>query len=101
MAPRTNPPAPSLSKTERGIAARTILDSALFQQTLGALENEYVAAWRTAKTVEAREDCHRYVVLIEKLKADLTSIATTGDLERRRLDELEGKERKIFAWPKT
>lgn len=89
-----------MNKTERGHAAQTILDSQIFRDVFAGLERTYMQQWRAARTVEAREDCHRHVVLLEKLKADLVSIATTGELERRRLDELEGRKGNIFAWPK-
>ena len=84
----------------RGESARALLDNALLREALKGLEAHYMAAWRLGRSVEAREDCHRYVVLVEKLGADLTSIATTGALERQRLAELEGGRKFSLAWPK-
>lgn len=83
-------PANDSNKIERGIAAQHLLENAMFRQALNDLDSEYHAAWHEAKTVAAREDCHRYVTLIPKLVEDLQSIMTTGNLEQRRLDELQG-----------
>ncbi len=85
------------NKIDRGIAARHLLDNELLRECLNNLDAIYHAKWRSAQTVEAREDCHRYVKVIEKLIADLTTIATTGKIEEKRLDELEGKKRTL--WP--
>jgi hypothetical protein len=82
---------------ERGSRARALLDNALLRDAIAGLDRHYVEAWRRAGSVEAREDCHRYLKLVEKLVTDLTSIATTGDLEKKRLKELEGS--KSWSWP--
>jgi len=89
-----------LNKEDRGHQARLLLDHHLTQEVLDGLEQSYLAAWRAAKTVEAREDCHRYVTLLGKLKADLGSIALTGDieLEEKRLREIRGDKRAILPW---
>ena len=89
-----------LNPVERGERARALLENGLLREALDGLDAHYTQAWRQARTVEAREDCHRYVLLTEKLIADLTSIATTGALERERLAELEGARRFVLPWPK-
>ena len=76
-----------------------MLSSPLFKEIINGLDGEYHAHWRNATTVERREDLFRYVKVLERITADLTSIATTGKLERVRQKELEtGK--KGFEWPK-
>jgi len=82
-----------MDKVERGIQAKFLLENPLLKEVLNTLDETYHASWHAATTVEAREDLHRYVTLIGKFTADLQSIATTGALERKRLDELEGKQR--------
>lgn len=87
-----------MDKIERGRAARALLENGLLREALAGLDAAYVAAWRTAATAEAREDCHRFIRLAEKFAADLSSIAHTGRLEEARLKELQGK-RGILSWP--
>ena len=89
-----------MNKLQRGHAAQVLLDSDIFKEVLAETEQHYIQAWRQARTVEAREDCHRYLTLTAKITDHLKSIATTGALERRALDELEGRKGNIFAWPK-
>lgn len=81
----------SLDKAERGIAAQHLLDNELLNACWDALEAHYIKAWKDSRSVEAREDAHRYVSLITHLKQDLRSIATTGELETKRLEALSGK----------
>lgn len=78
-------------KIERGIAAKAILENPTFREVINDLDAKYHALWREAKTVEAREDLHRYVKCLEHITDDLRSVATTGDVERARQKELEGK----------
>ena len=86
-----------MDKIERGIQADAILSSPLFNEVLAALEQSYIATWKAADTVEAREDIHRYFVIIAQLKDDMRSIAMTGVLERKRQDQLAGKPTTMYA----
>lgn len=79
-----------MDKVQRGIAAQHLLQNELLQEILNELDGTYHAKWRIAKTVEAREDLHRYVMVLERLTADIRTIATTGKLEEERLKVLEG-----------
>lgn len=87
-----------MNKSERGHQANQLLANSLLQESLAALTDQYVQSWRQAKTVEAREDCHRYVMVIDKFQDHLRSIATTGEIERADIAALEGRKR--FAWTK-
>lgn len=80
-----------IDKATRGIAARRILEDATFKEVLNDLDGLYHARWRAAETVEAREDLHRYVRVLEQLTKDLKQIALTGALEEKRIAELEGR----------
>lgn len=86
-------------KLARGQAAEALLSNELFRETLNQLDDAYTAAWRQAKTVEAREDCYRYVKLVEKLITDIQSVSTSGQLEQARLKELERGKKGILTWP--
>ena len=83
-------------KVERGVQAQYLLENALLKEIVNELDEHYHAAWHEAKTVEAREDCHRYVTLLKRLTTDIQSIALTGKLEAARLRELEGTKRNIW-----
>lgn len=58
---------------------------------MASLEAVYTSVWKSGKTVEAREDAHRYVTLIEKFKADLKARLMGGQMAESRIKELEGK----------
>jgi hypothetical protein len=84
----------SQEKLERGFKAATLLNNEFFQECFTTLEARYIEAWRASSTVDAREDAHKYLRLIEWLKYDLQSIATSGDIEAKRAEALqEGRER--------
>jgi len=88
-----------LDKVERGHQAELLLQNDIFKELLNDLDGKYHALWRQAKTVEAREDLHRYVKVLERISTDLQSIANTGKLEQRRQNELTG-DRGTILWPK-
>lgn len=81
----------SADKLERGRAAAGLLQNPVFQECLALLDARYIEAWKAAKTVELREDAHKYTRLLEWLVADITSILNTGTLEEQRLAALEGR----------
>lgn len=88
-----------MNKSERGTQAEVLLENPLFKEILSDLDAEYHRSWRDAKTVEAREDLHRYVKVLERISSDLLVIAQTGKLERARLKELEGGKRGLLdSW---
>lgn len=84
-------------KIERGLQAQHILEHPLFNELLAELETSYIDVWKKADTVEAREDAHRYVVLLASLKHDFQSVATTGRLTAQREALLEGRSTTVFA----
>jgi hypothetical protein len=79
----------SQEKLERGFKAATLLNNEFFQECFDRLEQRYIEAWRASSTVEAREDAHKYLRLIEWLKHDLQSMATTGEIEAQRVKALQ------------
>lgn len=80
-----------MEKEQRGQMAQALLANDLLKETFETLEEVYIAAWKAARTQEAREDAHRYVQLLSKFKDHLASLALTGELESRRLAELKGR----------
>ena len=88
-----------MDKIQRGLQADTLLENTLFREVMNTLDEVYTATWRVAQTPEAREDCYRYVKLVEKLIVDIQSVANTGKIEQARVQELE-RGKKGFPWPK-
>ena len=82
----------------RGRAAELLMENDTFREVMNGLDAQYHAAWRLAKTVEAREDCHRYVCLVERFLADIKAIADNGQFAAQRLKELSGK--RLIQWPR-
>ena len=78
-------------KVERGQRAEILLKDPLLKLTLSDLEDEYVQAWKQARTLDAREDAHRLVRLIGAFRDHLASKAFTGTLSQRQRSDLEGR----------
>ena len=79
----------SQQKMQAGDQASHLLESQAMKDAVLRLRNTYVESWMQAKTVEAREDCHRCIVALADLLKDLKSTITTGQLTRKRLDTLQ------------
>ena len=82
-----------MDKVERGQRAEILLKDPLLRDTFAELENEYVKAWKQARTLDAREDAHRLIRLLERIKDHLASMAFTGQLTNKQTADLEGRER--------
>jgi len=80
-----------LDKEQRAQHARTLLNDPLMEEAFSELEETYISAWRKAGTVEAREDAHRYVTLIGKVKEHLSQQLMGGEMAARDRRELEGR----------
>ena len=52
------------------------------------LEAEYIEQWRSAKSVRRREYLHHRIAAMDRLKADLRSVITTGEIEKRFLEQV-------------
>jgi cell fate (sporulation/competence/biofilm development) regulator YlbF (YheA/YmcA/DUF963 family) len=81
---------------QRGITADRLLRDEAFQDAFTALEADYIAAWRTGKTVEHRESAHRHLVVLEKVKAHLHSAVTSGQSAEERITEAQGAKSRWF-----
>jgi hypothetical protein len=78
-------------RMHRASRAQEVLGNEAFAAALDALAGTYIEAWRKARTVEAREDAHRYVMLCERLETDLQAMILDGQLTAKRVKELEGR----------
>lgn len=86
-------------RRNRGEQARRLLDDDLFKETVATLERKYIETWRNGKTVEIREDAHRYLKTLDAIVGHFRSIATTGKLATQQIAELEGRTglRRVFG----
>lgn len=80
-------------RIHRASLASAVLENEAFVAALESLAETYIAAWKSGKTVEAREDAHRYYQLCEKFASDLKSMILDGVITSKRVHELEGKRR--------
>lgn len=83
-------------RAHRGEETRRLLENPILIEALSLLETRYIEAWKTAKTVEAREDAHRYVQLKKLFESDLKALVNDGQFAADRLKELEGKPSRKF-----
>lgn len=84
-------------RSHRGEEARRILENEIFQEAISSLEKTYTEAWKAGKTLEAREDAHRYIQLIQRFTLDLKSVMTDGMVADNRIKELEGQPKKRWS----
>ena len=78
-------------KMHRASLANQLIENEAFIEAVNGLAKSYIAAWKDAKTVDEREDCHRYVMLCNKFAADLKGMIIEGGMATQRVKELEGK----------
>ena len=73
----------------RAAHARTLLSDELMAEAFGTLEREYIEAWRNspARDAQAREALWQAVQIVGKVRAHLQSVADTGKLTQRQIDE--------------
>jgi len=84
-------------RIHRASLAAQILGNEAFVEATNRLANHYINAWKAAQTVEAREDCHRYMKVCSQFARDLEAMVTDGQIVQSRLRELEGKSRKRWG----
>ena len=65
---------------------------------LTKIEAACIENWRAAKTYEMREECHKYMLVLDRLRDDLRSIVCTGEIEERKLEEVEQQEKGRKPW---
>lgn len=87
-------------KINRGEEAKRLLENEILQDALLSLDGAYISAWRNAKTLEAREDLYRYVIITKQFRSDLEAVLKDGQFAVDRLKKLEGQKgglRKILG----
>lgn len=83
-------------KERLGHIANELARNEAFRHVMASLRDRYIENWQNARTVEAREDCHRCVRILDEIEKDLGSIATTGELTRKRNKDLTGNKHSLW-----
>lgn len=77
----------------RAQKAARFLEDPLVVEALAALDDQYVKIWRDAKTLEAREDAHRFITLLAKFEGHLSAMMSDGVFADSEVRALEGRNR--------
>lgn len=84
-------------RIHRAAEAQRFRDSEIVKDLLNGLDAHYVAAWRNSKTLDAREDAYRYMMILNKFTQDLAVMAGEGEFTKRRISELEGQPKRRWG----
>jgi len=72
----------------RGQRAKEILENEEFQAAFEAIKTELINQWEQSplRDNEGREKIHQYLTMLNKVKAQITSVMETGRLAQLELD---------------
>lgn len=77
----------------RAEKAQRLIADPLLQEAFEALDAQYIKAWRDGKSVDVREDAHRYITLLQKVHNHLVSHLADGNMAKSQIREIEGRKR--------
>jgi hypothetical protein len=80
-------------RIHRASEAKRLIENAAFVEAVTELDKVYVQAWRNGTTPDAREDAHRYMMLLNKFAGDLRSMIMDGAVTDKRIVDLEGRKK--------
>ena len=92
-----------MDKIYDGNRAKEILDNEVFNQVFDDIEKELFEAWKTspARDEVGRANLHNYQLMLNKLKAHLTTTFETGklaELELRHQQNLMERAKDFLTW---
>jgi hypothetical protein len=80
---------PDLDKeARRGTEAARLLDEPLVKEAFETLEGRLIAAWRTEKNPERREELWHELGALSKLRGHLKELVQTGAMARQQIAAL-------------
>lgn len=82
-----------LDPVVRGKRAEQLLEDEILVESLEFLEASYLAILRHGKTLEQREEAHKYLSVLDRFKAHLKSVVVHGSMSAKQIEELEGRKR--------
>jgi hypothetical protein len=82
----------------RGERAERLLSDELLNESFATLEDEYISAWKMwpAHDTNGRERIWMAVQVLGKVKGNLQSVARSGRIAKREIDDTAGKRKSIF-----
>jgi predicted hotdog family 3-hydroxylacyl-ACP dehydratase len=85
---------------DRGARAKALLEDKLLIEAFTELDAQYMAAWRSSPALDtqAREKLHLAVNVLAKVREHLTTVAASGKLAVKELEQLtaEAERKKRF-----
>lgn len=83
----------------RGERAERLLRDDMLVDAFAKLEAEYIGHWKTMTDSAARDRLWMAVQIVGKVKSHLQSVAASGTLAKRELDDIAkfGERRKMFG----
>jgi len=67
--------------------ARTVLEDEIFQETVLDIEKNLIEQWRSAKSVEAREQAHAELLALGRVLHKLRTVMDRAAYERARVEK--------------
>lgn len=69
----------------RGQLAADVLDNPVYQDAYRLTETALIARWRDSKDAAEREDCHKLVRLLDKIKRCMEATMRNGEVEAKEI----------------
>lgn len=82
-----------------GDRAKEVLENEVFQRVFADIESEVIESWKTspARDQEGREKIWQYLMLLQKVKAHLTTTLETGKLAQLELQHQQSLADRVKA----
>tara|TARA_Y100000296_G_scaffold36285_1_gene42033 strand:+ start:443 stop:730 length:288 start_codon:yes stop_codon:yes gene_type:complete len=83
------------TELQRGVKAKLLLEDPLLTEAFQTLEDEYLSAWKqsSVEATEQREKIWLMYATISEVKAQLTTVVTTGDMAKAQLEALQKRKK--------
>lgn len=86
-------------EVNRQAQAESLMRNELLTESLMALENAYIAEWRTSqfRDTDARERLWQAVQIVGKVRDHLGKVVANGRLAQREIEELAKHKKRMFG----
>jgi hypothetical protein len=81
---------------QRGQQAQAVLDNPIYQDAYAKLEESLVGKWKESRSLDEREECHRFLVILQKVHAALDSTMRSGQLAQAEINRKRKLAEKLF-----
>lgn len=82
----------------RGKLASDVLDNPVYQDAYSTIEGALIKRWRESTDPAEREECHKLLGLLGKVKAVTEGVMRAGKLEESELIRKRNFRDKVKAW---